>query len=309
MGDDAHHVVAGALSMGVDQRPARLLILGATQGVGQALIAELSKPQWAKDLEVHAVSRQVHTAPARHIIPHQHDLDGGPIAVQADGLISLGPIRYALDHLRSRPPNDPMGVAWALSSASTDFKQDSPDDHERELMASILEDEQNLMATCQARGIVYQLYKTTLLYGGGDRNINRVAALIDRLRWVPVIGRGLRSPVHVEDVAQLIITQWDSWRNRHGLMSGTWRLQGGNTLTYPEFLSAIAQGHGLALRRVRLPLGVVRLTLALAHRMGRLTDIKASMLARQRQDLVVDDQSARAQLGWRPRRFSPTRNR
>lgn len=289
--------------------PRRLIILGATQGVGQAVLDHLSQPHRASKLEVHALSRQRITSPQAHIHWHSRDLDHGPIAEPADAVISLGPIQYAIEYLRSYLSDTPPQAIWALSSASTDFKLNSPNAQERSLMASIREHEDTLVALCQARGIHCQLFKTTLLYGRADHNINRLAGLIARLRWVPVVGAGLRSPVHVDDVGALIVQQLNRWLEGGSVASGVWRLQGGSVLTYPHMLQAIAGARGLKLSLVRLPLGGLRWVLATAHALGRLGDIDKSMLERQRQDLVVDDQSARADLGWQPRAFSPTQDR
>lgn len=289
--------------------PRRLIILGATQGVGQAVLDHLSPPHRASKLEVHALSRQRITSAQAHIHWHSHDLDHGPIAEPADAVISLGPIQYAIEYLRSYLNDTPPQAIWVLSSASTDFKLNSPNAQERSLMASIREHEDTLVALCQARGIHCQLFKTTLLYGRADHNINRLAGLIARLRWVPVVGAGLRSPVHVDDVGALIVQQLNRWLEGGSVASGVWRLQGGSVLTYPHMLQAIAGARGLKLSLVRLPLGGLRWVLATAHALGRLGDIDKTMLERQRQDLVVDDQSARAELGWQPRAFSPTQDR
>ena len=289
--------------------PRRLIILGATQGVGQAVLDHLSPPHRASKLEVHALSRQRITSAQAHIHWHSHDLDHGPIAEPADAVISLGPIQYVIEYLRAYLNDTPPQALWVLSSASTDFKLNSPNAQERSLMASIREHEDTLVALCQARGIHCQLFKTTLLYGRADHNINRLAGLIARLRWVPVVGAGLRSPVHVDDVGALIVQQLNLWLEGGSVASGVWRLQGGSVLTYPHMLQAIAGARGLKLSLVRLPLGGLRWVLATAHALGRLGDIDKTMLERQRQDLVVDDQSARADLGWQPRAFSPTQDR
>ncbi|MDR9452905.1 MAG: hypothetical protein RI542_03080 [Wenzhouxiangella sp.] len=289
--------------------PRRLIILGATQGVGQAVLDHLSPPHRASKLEVHALSRQRITSAQAHIHWHSHDLDHGPIAEPADAVISLGPIQYVIEYLRAYLNDTPPQALWVLSSASTDFKLNSPNAQERSLMASIREHEDTLVALCQARGIHCQLFKTTLLYGRADHNINRLAGLIARLRWVPVVGAGLRSPVHVDDVGALIVQQLNRWLEGGSVASGVWRLQGGSVLTYPHMLQAIAGARGLKLSLVRLPLGGLRWVLATAHALGRLGDIDKTMLERQRQDLVVDDQSARADLGWQPRAFSPTQDR
>ena len=296
--------MAITLSMAASPAITRIVVLGATQGVGQALLEGFSQPQWAPRIEVHAVSRQPNASTQAHLHWHVWDLIDGPIDQPAEAVISLGPIQYVTDYLASYPHPTPPQAVWALSSASTDFKHDSTNAQERSLMASILDREQALERDCRERGIHCQLFKTTLLYGRGDRNINRLAGLIRRLRWVPVVGAGLRAPVHVDDVATLIAQQLKAWMRSGDLESGVWRLQGGEVLTYPQMLQAIADARGLKCMPVRLPLMPLRWGLSLAHGMGGLHDIEASMLERQQQGLVVDDRPARARLHWQPRGFS-----
>jgi uncharacterized protein YbjT (DUF2867 family) len=90
-----------------------------------------------------------------------------------------------------------------------------------------------------------------------------------------------------------------------GRSRGTWLLGGGERLTYPDMLRRIAAEQGHKARLVSTPAWLLRGALGAAHVLGRLRDVNAAMLARQAEDLVVDDRPAREQLGWNPRAFSP----
>jgi nucleoside-diphosphate-sugar epimerase len=169
-------------------------------------------------------------------------------------------------------------------------------------MAKIEADEQRLVALCEERGVLLSLFKTTMIYGGArDANVSRLRGLIEALPVVPVVGSGLRAPVHAKDLADLVL----NLLSRGSAPGGRWLVEGGERLTYPNLLKAIARTRGRSVRIVPMPLWLMRLALGLAHRLGRLCDINAAMLARQADDLVVDDRPAREQLGWNPRRFSP----
>ena len=168
-------------------------------------------------------------------------------------------------------------------------------------MKALVATERQLAEACQARGVRLTLLKTAMLYGGQpNANIDRVAALMARLPCFPVVGQGMRHPVYVEDLAALVA-------RLIGLeaAAGTWVLGGGEALSYPQMLARIADARGLTLRLLRVPLAVLRPLLAAAHALGQLKDIRAVMLARQADDLLVDDQPARRELAWQPGPFRP----
>lgn len=285
----------------------RILIFGATQGVGQALIPALAGLSDQSPLSLHAVTRQAALTRSDQsntpVTWHHLDLSQAQPEIEADVLISLGPIQYAHDYIQNTP--NPPKVVWALSSASTDFKSESSDLKEQQQMADILAAEQALMDVCQARQVQWQLLKTTLLYGRNDYNVNRLAQLIQKLRWVPVLGEGKRAPVHVDDVAQLIVLGLKRYLEQDQFHTGGYRLQGGEILSYPEMLRRIAKRRGLACRVLKLPAAALIAPLYLAHAFGLLQDVSLAMLARQSMDLLVDDAKARQQLGWAPRHFEP----
>ncbi len=272
-----------------------MLVLGASSPVGQFLLNRLD----GQGIWLMAVSRRPPPTAMAHVVGLQHDLDQGPANAETSVLISLGPLKHALAQAEHMPR---VGRVIALSSASTCFKLDSTEPAERSLIQGLVETEQRLEALCERRGIALTLLKPTLIYGSGrDANVARLSGLMQRLRLVPYCGRGLRQPVHADDLARLIV---DCIRLGRA-SAGVWLLGGGETLNYPAMLRRIASASGRPARLLPVPLSLVRLALAGAHRLGRLRDIHGAMLARQRVDLVVDDQPARERLGWDPRPFRP----
>jgi len=288
----------------------RIVVFGATQGVGQGLLESLKTIARSHSIAVHAVSRSPSKIASalgegqETIQWHVQDLRNKNIRVHSDLFVSLGPIQYALAYLQDPAIPKPKAM-WALSSASTDFKRASEDLAERAQMEQIVQAETDLVEVCQAHQIGLQLFKTTLLYGRDDKNINRLASLIQKLRWVPVVGNGRRCPVHVDDVAGLIVQGIKDHLAGNDTVCGVWRLQGGEVLSYPNMLKRIGQRRGLPCQPVRLPLPLLQFFLGVAQSMGLLKDIKAAMLFRQKIDLVVNDAEARQALGWAPRNFEP----
>jgi nucleoside-diphosphate-sugar epimerase len=274
---------------------APLLVLGASSAVGQYLLQRLT----GQGVSVLAVSRHQPDRAFPHVIGLQHDLDQSPVEVEASTLISLGPLQHALNQVRHSPR---LGRVVALSSASTLFKVKSPDTAERELIARLKDIEQEITDTCARREILLTLLKPTMIYGTADnKNVQRIAQLGSRMSWMPYGGRGLRQPVHADDIAQLVI----ECLKRGDAAAGGWLLGGGETLAYPAMLRRIAASSGQTPRLVRLPAVMLKTILRVMHWTGRMRDIRPVMIDRQNLDLVVDDQPARERLGWNPRPFRP----
>ena len=273
-----------------------VLVLGASNVAGRLF---LERAAARSELHLLAVSRRQPTRSLSGVTWLQHDLAHSPVSAMAPVLVSFGPVGLAVRQLEASPA---VGRVVALSSASTEFKGDSPDRAERAQMATIMADEARLAALCAERGAGLSLFKTTMIYGGGgDGNVSRLAELSARLPFVPVTGSGLRQPVHADDLAELAL--------RVLLMGersfGTWLLGGGEILDYPTLLRRIATVHGRQARLIRVPAWALKAALRLGHALGRLRDISPAMLERQVADLTVNDQPAREHLGWSPRPFRP----
>jgi nucleoside-diphosphate-sugar epimerase len=273
-----------------------VLVLGASNAVGRFFLERAGQ---CSGLQLLAVSRRLpeHSLPGTTWL--QHDLNDGPVSVMATALVSFGPVSLALRQLQATPS---LGRVIALSSASTEFKRDSADPAERAQMASIQADEEGLSGLCAARGVGLSLFKATMIYGGGDANVSRLADLAARLPVLPVAGNGLRQPVHADDLAELALRTLAMDKSSFG----TWLLGGGETLDYRAMLRRIASAQGRKARLLPMPVRAMQAALKAAQLFGCLRDIRPVMLKRQAVDLVVDDQPARASLGWNPRPFLGT---
>ena len=172
-----------------------ILVLGASGAVGSFLLTRLARAGFPTI----AVSRRAPTAIAPGTTWLQHDLERRAAPAESRVLLSAGPL-----HLAAAQVEAMRGVrrVVALSSASVRFKQRSRDAAERRTIAALIESEAQLRETCARRGIAVTLLRPTLIYGGaGPSAITPVADWLARRDWAPVAGRGLRQPVHAEDLA------------------------------------------------------------------------------------------------------------
>jgi nucleoside-diphosphate-sugar epimerase len=136
---------------------------------------------------------------------------------------------------------------------------------------------------------------------GQDANVSRLAALAERYRVIPLAGsgRGLRQPVHAEDLA------WAATAAAASPVTPgrTYDLPGGETLTYKQMVERIFLGLDRAPRILCAPQLLWRLAFRLAR--GRLPGATAAMGERMNQDLAFDGEPAARDFGWAPRAFKP----
>jgi nucleoside-diphosphate-sugar epimerase len=281
---------------GLSGGPAPVLVLGATGAVGRCLLARLSEV----GVPIIAVSRRVPEAELPNVMWMQHDLEREPLKVETHVLLSAGPLALARRQLERLPA---VRRVIALGSASVRFKQDSPDPAERAMMRELADAELRLGEWAERRAADVTLLRPTLIYGGEhDRNISIIAEAARTRKWLPIAGRGLRQPVHADDLARLMT----ALVARQGRGFEVFDLGGGETLPYPDFVRRIASSAGADPSIVQVPSALLTAGLRMAHLFGRMKTVTPAMIRRQRMDLTVDDIPAREHLGWNPRPFRPS---
>ncbi|ODS63185.1 MAG: hypothetical protein ABS41_08485 [Arenimonas sp. SCN 70-307] len=269
------------------------LVFGLTGMVGEALLA-----QWRPgDAALLGVSRR---PPASAGPVHwRAGALPGPLELPACGAIaSLGPLD-AFAAWFEGSAQAPARVV-ALGSTSVHGKAGSPDPAERALVERLRGAEQRLAAVCAARGSALTLLRPTLVWGRGrDRNLTRLVALARRWRLLPLprTARGLRQPIHADEVAAAVLAALRAPRP----VPGVFDLPGGETLPYDEMAARCLRAGAPGARLLRLPGPVFRAGLALLGRRGP----GAGVLARLDQDLAYDPAPVQAALDWRPGPFRP----
>lgn len=141
------------------------------------------------------------------------------------------------------------------------------------------------------------ILRPTMIIGGRDANVARVAAFARRWRFVPVIGNGaaLIQPVWAHDVAVATLSAL-----RHPPTRGrTYTLAGPEAMTTRAFLAAIARREGLGPRRVLpVPRPLALMGATVLDAVGR--PAAASSLRRALEDKAFDITDARRDFDFRP---------
>jgi len=190
-----------------------------------------------------------------------------------------------------------------VSTTSVLAKARSTDPAERELAQRIAAAEREICYFCERREIGWTILRPTLIYDPGrDQNVSAIARFIQRFGFFLLAGegRGLRQPVHADDVAQAIAAAAGN-RRAYGLIMN---LAGGETLSYREMVQRVFRG----LRRrpiiISVPILPLRILFVVGRRVLRLP-YGPALLDRMNQDLVFDDSPAREILSYHPRPFRP----
>ncbi|HEX4299982.1 MAG TPA: NAD-dependent epimerase/dehydratase family protein [Gammaproteobacteria bacterium] len=215
-------------------------------------------------------------------------------------LIHLAPLTLLPRVLPDAPASLQRVVAIGTTSVYT--KGESRSAKDRELVQQQRAAEQVLTEFCTARGIVYTLFRPTLVYDGlRDKNVARIARLILAMGFFPVAapGRGLRQPLHADDLAAACVAALEARGSR------AYELGGGEVLSYRAMLERIFQALGRPPRVLPLPVALYRAAIAAARLLPRYRSLTPAVADRMNQDMVFDSSAAMHDFGLKPRAFAP----
>ncbi|MDT3443971.1 MULTISPECIES: NAD(P)H-binding protein [unclassified Pseudofrankia] len=181
--------------------------------------------------------------------------------------------------------------------------------------------------TIRASGLDWTIIRPTMIYGGpDDRNMCRLLALLRRSPVMPLPGdgRGLHQPVHVEDLADVLLRAVES----DIAVGRRYDVAGPRALPLREIVDESAAALGRRVTCVPVPLGP---TIRLAELVGRLAGpsrgsargttwnssprlapsprggrrwISAEQIARLAEDKAFSIEAAAADLRFAPRSFA-----
>jgi nucleoside-diphosphate-sugar epimerase len=190
-----------------------------------------------------------------------------------------------------------------LSSTSIFTKENSEMESERDGWRSLVEAEREIIATCTKSGVGWTILRPTLIYSEGrDRNITPLARLIRRVGVMPLVGgaRGLRQPVHAEDLARGMIEA----AAHPGASNNVYSVPGGETLTYREMIGRIFDALGKPRRTLPVPATLWRIAFPLLAPL--FPGANVAMGLRMMQDMAFDPTPAITDFGWTARGFRPS---
>ena len=220
--------------------------------------------------------------------------------------ITLSPIARLEPYFKSFEAAGAKRIV-VLSSTSIFTKPHSSDPADQHLAQTFLESEQKLQRWAENAGIEYVILRPTLIYGlGKDKNICEIMRLIRRFGFFPLLGeaRGLRQPVHCRDVAQACVSALSS----PNAANHSYNLSGQEVLSYRSMVLKLFEALGRKPRLIPIPIGLLKLGVALLRVIPRYHSWSFAMLERTNQDMIFEHEDARRDLDFNPQAFDLTLN-
>ncbi len=247
-------------------------------------------------------------AAGRPIVPVVRDLDkwhrlGLPGEARQADLMDLALLRIALRdatrivscaharHTKAIIASAPPEAQFVLLGSTRKFTR-WPDDHGNGVLAG----EAALLASGR-RGVMLH---PTMIYGAtGENNVQRLAALLRRLPFLPLPGGGkaLVQPIHQDDVTRCIVAALDrDWDGPSTLI-----IAGGSAHPYADFVRAIARAAGLPPPRIMpFPSAPLIAAAGLTRFLPLLPTVEPAEIRRLLEDKAFDTEPMRQTLGINP---------
>lgn len=271
---------------------ASALVVGASSQIGLFLLPMLVE----RDARVLALSRSAlpdsdGVTWLRGSLPDQSP----PIGEGVQSIISFGPLD-ALAAWLERAPLPALRRVIATSSMSAESKCHSPVAAERAVAQRLRDGEAALAAVCEKRGVAWTVLRPTLIYGAGmDRSLTPLARRAMRSRvFAAPAGRGLRQPVHAQDVAFAVMAALQRSESTGCVIP----IGGGERLSAAQMFARVRGS--LPVRTLVVP--VPRIAVSIARRL--LPNVRGP-LSRLDQDLIADNSELERLLAVHPRGFAP----
>lgn len=268
-----------------------VLVVGGSSQIGHFLLPRLK----ASGESILALSRV--PRPAQDGVEWlQGSLPDAPSSLPVlSAIISFGPLQALAEWLRQVPPGGGPRVI-ATSSMSAETKRDSAVPGEREVARQLLAGEAALADVCARLGCAWTVLRPTLVYGAGlDKSLTPIVRRALRTRLFPIpAGRGLRQPVHADDIAQAVLAALECPAAAGRIIP----VGGGERVPYPQMFARVRQS--LPCATVPLPLPAWLLKLG-----QRMYPPLRGPLSRLDSDLVADNDELQRLLGVHPRPFRP----
>lgn len=259
-------------------------VIGATSFAGQSVLERLRSSGRAAE----CFSRQTGGANRDVSIPIQE-------------WICVAPIWVLPEYFSTMKKRGARRVV-AVSSTSRFTKMDSNDVAEKEVAEKLTQAETLFQDWARQNQVEWVILRPTLIYGNGlDRNISEIVRIVRKFGFFPLLGsaRGLRQPLHVDDVADACVTALSS----APAANRAYEITGGETLEYREMVRRVFNALGRKARMPTIPRAAFRAAVHIVRLLPRYRGWTTAMADRMARDLVFDAADARRDLGFQPRKF------
>ena len=188
-----------------------------------------------------------------------------------------------------------------FSSTSIMSKATSENAYEREMVEKFSEAEREVGEICKELNIQWTVIRPTMIYGIGlDKNVSSILRFMKRFHGLfPLVppAKGLRQPVHVDDLSRAVHLSLDMPKT----YGKCYNLGGSEKLTYRQLVERIAQIAKITPRL--LPLAHLPKAMDALSKLLHRPDLNGEIAKRMNSDLVFDSTEAMQDFGYTPRPF------
>jgi len=284
-----------------ERRVRHVAVVGAASQIGHALLPRLA----ANGILVYRIGRwsaEVSAEPL-HVFDEQRGCFNPPLD-SADAVISLAPLPAIGVVLRMAEVMGAMRVI-AFGSTGRFSKVGSSSAIEQDFVAQQEQAERLFLSQSEAAGIAWTLFRPTMIYGAdSDQNVTFIKSMIQRFGFfpLPMGAKGLRQPVHVDDLAAACVSALACGRT----FNRAYNLGGGEILRFPEMVRRIFRAEGKRPLLLPVPVPLYYLLIAVAKKYPKAAFVRNEMVERMFHDLIADNNPAIDDFGYSPRSFSST---
>lgn len=157
--------------------------------------------------------------------------------------------------------------------------------------------------TIQASDLDWTIIRPTMIYGGpDDRNMCRLLRYLRRCPVVPVPGGGrhLQQPVHVDDLADVVLRAVTT----QAAVRRAYNIAGPDALTFRQIIITAGDAVGRQVVCVPIPVGPARAVVGAYERRVDRPRLKSEQISRLVEDKHFPINDARRDLGFAPRTFA-----
>lgn len=281
--------------------PLSIRLFGATSAVGRQLLPRLAHT--AADVTASSRVAQANGPALRWL---QEALPGAAAVDPATThILSLGPLDLFVDWLAQQAPAGCLRQVIAFGSTSATTKSDSPAAAERALARRLIDAEETLARESGRLDIAWTLLRPTLIYGGDNDLVARIARFSARWHVHPLplgrFGRALRQPVHADDLAVATFAAIDN----PAAYGRGFDLGGAEALSLARLIARSARAQGNWSLALPAPFSGLLRVAAVLRLLPASAALSPASLQRMAQDQVFDLGPARTALGYAPRPFQP----
>ena len=241
------------------------------------------------------------SAEAIHVFDEQRGCFNPPLD-SADAVISLAPLPKIGVVLRMA---EVLGAKRVIAFGSTGrfSKVGSSSSIERDFVTQQEKAEWIFSSQSEAAGISWTLFRPTMIYGAdADQNVTFIKSVVQRFGFfpMPLGAKGLRQPVHVDDLAAACVSALECER----AFNRAYNLGGGEVLSFPELVRRIFRAEGRMPLLLPVPMAVYYLLITAAKKFPKAAFVRKEMVERMFQDLTADNKPAIDDFRYNPRSFS-----